>query len=101
MEVVGFIYGVRPWNSIEADRKVKIETHDTQKNINKCLSCEYSECCNCLSNRPDHIGKRRRSRKYDIEVIKGLLLAGVKIAEIAEIVGCSCRTVYECRKSVV
>lgn len=86
------------WLSVDSMQSVrKIYSQEEQTKINKCLSCQYDECVNCLDKHYKHESKRGKNT-VDLEQLQYLLSLKRTIPEICEEMNISRRTYYNKKK---
>lgn len=86
---------VLPWRSVYAE-PIKVETYDSQSDIDRCCRCDRAECVNCLGGQKQ-ISKGGSKKKYGnvfAEIINGNLNA----KEACELTGMSKMTYYRYKK---
>lgn len=89
---------VLPWNSIFAE-KTDEYTHITvakQSEIERCLSCPYAQCVDCVCKK-ESAGKVGRPHT-DYEEIRRFAARGFSNLQISTILGVSERTVLWAKK---
>lgn len=87
--------GWRPWNSPYRECKTQREEPygaDTPEQIEKCMSCPYPACINCLDT--------KSAPKYDAGKVIQLILAGKRTALICRALGVRESTVMKLREEL-
>ena len=57
----------KPWNTIDAQTAIRYRS-EPQVSIDKCMSCSFDECCNCLSSgKSGHVEKKKPSAFKEFE----------------------------------
>ena len=86
---------VLPWKSVYAE-PAKVETYDSQSDIDRCCRCDRAECVNCLGGQKQLFkgGSEKKYSKKFVEIIKG----NPNVKEVCELTGMSRRTYYRYKK---
>lgn len=99
---------VYPWSSPDAGAWMflrggwvpsDLTTHDSQSQIERCMSCPFAdECVDCVSGGGEK--KKRGRKRMDYTAIDALLSAGRSLRSIAAELGVSKRTVIRRKQEI-
>lgn len=98
----GYIAAVVPWKSLDAETEIKVTTHDKQEQINRCLSCPYMCCRNCLDakNKEASMAAGEKQAKL-LDEFCHLISANKNPMEICMILGISRATYFNYKKKII